>query len=292
MNGYVRGMVLVAVYLGGAVTAASVLAWLLDGMLDYAYAKIMSRSLLLFAAIGLIPMWRAANLNTATIGLRPFNLRHLLLSYPVGIVLVLPLMLVFMVTGYRVVDDRVVYLSVEFLQLCAVALLSGVLVGIFEETLFRGVFFSALRRSSSFVWAATFVSLLYAGVHFLRSEGGGVLDPAWYSGYTLVLQAFAGFSEPGQWWDSFIALFLLGVLFCWIREHLTLWWCIGLHAAWVFAIRLFKELTVRDVANPYDVLVGSYDNFVGILVALWLIFLFVLIALYRSVVVSGVSKAT
>lgn len=279
--GYRHGIGLTVLYLLVAVAAGSLLAWMLYGRLDFAYDKILSRGVLLFAGLGLIPLGRAARLTTAGIGLQPFAWRGLVYAYPLGLLVLLPLILVFMVTGYRILDPRVDHFSGEFLSFLVAALASSLLVGLFEETLFRGVLFSALRRSSGFLAASSMVGVLYAAVHFLDADPVGAAEIHWYTGFTQVFSAFQQMVNLGGAWDSFIALFLLGVLFCWVREHVGLWWCIGLHGAFVFGIRILKEVTVRDVMNPYEVLVGSYDHFVGHLASVWLAFIFVVLALYR-----------
>jgi len=278
----VRGFALVFVYLFAAVGAASVLAWLLAGVLDYAYMKILSRSLLLFLAIGLIPLWRAADLSAKDIGLSPMRAGQALKAYPYGVAMVIPLMLFFVVVGFRVWDDRVDYAGAEFWSFVVVGIVSGLLVGVFEETLFRGILFGVLRRSGSFVTSAIIVGTVYALVHFLVGAETEVAAASWYTGFIQVGGAFNGLGDPAGYVDSFGSLLLLGVLLCLVRERLGLWWCIGLHAAWVFSIRLFKEMTVRDIYSPYEVLVGDYDNFIGNLVSVWLIFIFVVLALHRS----------
>ena len=228
-------------------------------------------------------MWRIAGLTASGIDLMPLQWRSLLQVYPLGVLMMLPLMLFFLVVQFRVIDDRVDYAGLEIWRLVVVAVASGVLVAVFEETLFRGVLFGVLRRAGSYALAASVVSILYASVHFLARDGGLVDTVAWYTGYGFVLGAFAGLADPSGYWDAFLALFLLSLLLCWVRENYGLWWCIGLHAAWVFAIRLFKELTVRDIYSPYASWVSSYDNFVGHLVSVWLIFIFVVLALSRRV---------
>ncbi len=281
--GYRHGILVTGLYLLLAVAAASLLAWGLYQHLDFGYDKILSRSVLLFVALGLIPLCRAARLSLYDMGLRPVQWQAVVYAYPLGLLILLPLVLVFMVTGFRVLDDRVEYLGGVFLGFAAGALASSLLVGLFEEILFRGLMFSALRRSSSFVAASTVVGTVYAAVHFLDAEPlAADANIYWYSGFTQVFAAFQQMLDAAGDWDSFVALFLLGVLFCWMREYIGLWWCIGLHAAWVFGIRMFKEITVRDIVNPYEVLVGSYDNFVGHLVSVWLLFIFVVLALHRQ----------
>ncbi|MCR9258397.1 MAG: CPBP family intramembrane metalloprotease [Pseudomonadaceae bacterium] len=274
---------LIAGYLFTATTLGSVLAWVLDGVLEFEYIKILSRGILLFAALGLIPLWRIAGLNAADLELRPINFSQLLKAYPLGLAVVAPLILFFMVSGFRVIDDRVDYSDADIWLFVLTALVSGLLVGVFEETLFRGVLFTVLRRTLGFMFSASVVGVLYSAVHFLDAQAIENISIRWYSGYAHVWAAFSGLASPAGYWDAFVALFLLGVFFCWIRERAGLWWCISLHAAWVFAIRLFKEVTVRDIYNPYEVLVSSYDNFVGLLVAFWLLFIFVVLWLARRV---------
>ena len=79
---------------------------------------------------------------------------------------------------------------------------------------------------------------------------------------------------------SFGTLFLLSLVLIWARTQFNLWVCIALHASWVLSIRMFKELTIRDIVNPFASWVGSYDNFIGPLALFWLIFIVVLIRLY------------
>jgi len=281
LRGTLRTLYVVVGYLAAVLTAGSVFAWLAHGVVDFDYPKVLSRSVLLIAGLGLLPLWRLSGLNTKQVGVTPVVWRHAAIAFPVGLAMMAPLMLVFVVVGFRVADARVDYLGADFLSFVPLALLSGVLVGIFEEVLFRGVLFGALRRRLAFGASAAIVGFLYAAVHFLERGELAVETVAWYSGYAQAIAALSGLQHPSAYWDSFVALFLLGVLFCWVRERVGLWWCIGLHASWVFGIRMFKETTVRDIVNPYAELTGTYDNFVGHLVSVWLIFIFVALALQR-----------
>jgi len=274
------GVLAVGLYLTIAVTAASVLAWLLEGVLSVSYDKILSRGVLLFAALGLVPLVRMSALSPREMGLRPVVVRDAVRAFPLGLVALLPLILVFIVTGFRVIDDRVVYIGDVFLGWVAVALIGALLVGWFEETLFRGVLFSVLCERIGVRAAAVSVGLIYAGVHFLQAEPIAH-EVQWYSGYSQIGLALQQAFDWSRHWESFLTLFLLGLFFCWIKVRVGLWYAIGLHAGFVFGIRLFKEITVRDVVNPYQMFVGSYDNFVGHLASFWLLFIFVVIALHQ-----------
>ncbi len=283
----VKGLLLTGIYLLLAILCGSLLALLVAPHLPVDYDKVFSRAVLLFCALGLVPLWRLAGLDAATVGLTPVVLRRGLRACLPGILMVLPPMLFFFVVRYRVLDDRVVYLSADFQLYILLAAVSALLVSVFEETLFRGVLFSALKRRGRVLGGAVVVSILYAGVHFLgAAEVAPVESAHWYTGILIAGEVFAAFGTEFHW-DSFISLFLLGLLLCWVREQFGLWTCIGLHAAWVFAIRMFKEITVRDVLSPYAATAGTYDNFVGNIVTAWLLFLFVVIALHRQYLANG-----
>ncbi len=280
----IRGLWLAAGYLLCAVSAASILAWVLAPFIPVTYEKVLSRAVLLFCALGLLPLWRLAGLSAVAIGLLPAEPLRALKACVPGILVVLVPMVFFVVVQFRVWDDRVVYASMGFVALALGLAGSSVLVGLFEETLFRGLLYTAFRRRSGFLVSAFVSGVLYAAVHFI-GRAAVIPEPAeitWFAGALVVFRAIVDLSGELSQWDSFLSLMLLGVLLAWVRERLGLWVCIGLHAAWVFAIRLFKEMTVRDVVSPYAATTGTYDNFVGHAVTVWLIFLFVVIALYRQ----------
>ncbi len=272
-------------YLLAAVLAGVTLAWLLAPLLPLAYDKVISRAILLAAALGLVPLWRYFDLNTHSVGLRPVPAGRLLPTWLLGVAAVLPLMLFFLVVGFRVEDSEELVFSPAFAGFAVLAFVSAWLVGLFEETLFRGVLLTLLGQRFSFYAAALLSSGMYAAVHFINRAEWTELQWAengssWLGGLTYVGHSLSGIVQAGQQWDSWLALFLLGLLFCRLRRDYGLWVCIALHAAWVFSIRVYKQLTVRDIVNPFREWTGEYDNFVGHLASVWL--LFILLALYLA----------
>ena len=272
--------VLLVLYLLAAVVVGSILAYLLAPALDYAYEKVLSRSVLLAAGLGLIPLWRMLGLSASSVGLSMLDGKQMSTAFVLGLLVMLPLMVFFIVIGFRVWDTRVVILSADFFSVCAVIFFSAWLVAIFEETLFRGVLQVGLRRVYGFTITALVVASLYAAVHFLRSDSN--LEPTLWGGFAAVSGALGNMLSSSGHLDSFFALFLLGLLFSWVRERFSLWACISLHAVWVMSLRIYKELTVRDVVHPMREWVGEYDNFLGEATAFWLIFCFVVIALRQQ----------
>ena len=252
-------------------------------VLDYPYEKVLSRSVLLLAALGLIPLWRLYGLDAHQIGLRPVapDRRQMLAAYTWGIGILLPPMLFFLTIGFRVWDPRLDFASLGLLRDFVVIFSSAWLVAVFEETLFRGVMFSAMRKQGGWLGAALVTSVLYGVVHFLAPPEHTWVNPSWLTGLQVVFSSLSALVGGAGDWSSFVSLVLLGLSFCWVREHYGLWAAIALHSALVCALRVFKALTVRDIVHPWKFLVGEYDNFVGIAVIVWLIFGFVCVALWR-----------
>ena len=266
-------------YLFVSCVAGSTLGWLLSLGVDYPYEKLLSRSVLLFAALGLVPLWRFVDLSIADVGLTPApRFADLGRWFSVGIVLILPLAWLFWFIEFRVIDPRLSGPSLETLIVFAWLLFSAFLVGIFEEVLFRGVIYGALRRLYGFFGSAAIVSFCYASVHFLELKEV-LTEPTWWSGIVITAEAFAGVLQPESW-DSWLSLFLLGWVFCLLRERISLWAAVSLHASFVFSLRAYKELTVRDVVHPLRGLVGDFDNFLGVAALVWLAFILVVVALW------------
>ncbi len=279
----IKGVLITVGWLLGLVVGGSLLAWVLTGVLDYPYIKLLSRSLLLLTVLSLIPLWRFAGLSAESIGLKPLPdrqaLQGLLRPFCWALALIAPLMLFHFVTGFRVVDSSVSPFSSGFAGEIAIIAVSAILVSVFEETLFRGVLFTSIYLRFGFVTAAAVSSLLYGWVHFLNPGDIVVTDPGPFSGFVHIADALAGLGAFGSYWDSFLALSLLGWFFCVVRQRWGLWACIAMHAAWVMALRTYKEITVRDIVNPYASVVGDFDNFVGHLASGWMVFALVVLAL-------------
>jgi membrane protease YdiL (CAAX protease family) len=129
------------------------------------------------------------------------------------------------------------YLFRKVVQILA----GGFFVSVFEEVLFRGLIFGALRKSLGVIAAILISSFLFSIVHFMRPVDPAVTE-AWYSGYLLFGNLFA---RAG---DTFLqeacTLFCMGVglsVLCqWTK---SLYIAIGLHAGWVWVMMFFRLFT-------------------------------------------------
>lgn len=144
-------------------------------------------------------------------------------------------------------------------------LISGLMVAFIEETFFRGAMQNHLRYSNPLLTTAIITSLFYASVHFTRPPApipGMVID--WSSGWEMLEGMLHQYRNFGVFVDSFVALFIAGLLLSLVREksgNIAL--CIGIHAGWVMGIRLARELTVAVPDAPAAGLIGSYDGIIG-----------------------------
>ena len=245
------------------------------GWLEFEPHRVLSRLAQLFMLLGIWPFLRLLRLddrNALGYGRpRPELLRGLASGWLAGVAILAVLALGEVALGLRVPDPRTAGRFGELAAKAAQYLVAGLLIGVLEETFFRGALFAAIRRrrpaASAIVWSA----LLYAAVHFLKP---GALDPGqpadWTATGRMVLDAFA---DAAAWknLDSFVALLLVGVFLGLVRERTGhIGWCIGLHAGWVLVIQLTRHLTNGNAGSPYAFLTGDYDGVIGWLAAGWL----------------------
>ena len=289
-----RSFALFVALLAGALLAAAVLtypAWLLVGTVSVEPVhRVMNRVAMLFALIGLVVLTRRLGLaDRASMGYglpRPMFLRQLLLGWLGGFALMIPLVALLMGLDIRQLRPDA---AQGLVPLVLGGIVSGLVVAFIEETFFRGVLYTAVARSSSRLAAAIAPSFLYAGLHFL---GGRLRIPAdevaWHHGFAVLARLFERYAEPLEFVDSFLALFMLGVLLALVRGRTgAIAACIGLHAAGVASIAVLRRLTVTDEQAAFAGLAGSYDGVIGWAALAW----FALIAFaYYSVGRTGSAK--
>ena len=263
-------LLLFAAYLGASGVLAALIAPLIWPLLDYPFERVLSRLALLIAALLLVPVLRIAALTRSEIGFHGFAAGRFARDWCLGIALILPPAVFFLLIDFRVFDPRVAAEPLEVARVALLGVISGLAIGVFEETLFRGVLLGVWLRVQPKVaiWGS---SAAYALVHFVEADEHAVPDSFW-AGFQQLGAAFAPLASPGAYWDSFVGLFLLGVGLAWVRLRTgSLWTSIALHAAFVTFLKVYKDVTIRDIDVPLAWVVGTYDNFVGEATALWLL---------------------
>ena len=247
---------------------------LLTNWFELDFDRVASRSVLLIAIILFIVLYKRLGFSSwQAIGYRSDKnqfLKDLTKGIGFGLLIMLPVIVGLLITQNRTVDTGWEVSFINVLGLILTALISGLIIGFLEETLFRGAMLSAVKKHSSTIFAVVATSLFYALVHFIQPDIELKADSLhWSSGFVLLKNAFAGFANFPGIADSFIALCLAGVLLAIVRlktNNIAL--CIGIHAGWVIVIKVFKRVTDSNPNSEYAFLTGNYDKVIGYLAAI------------------------
>lgn len=151
-------------------------------------------------------------------------------------------------------------------------LASGLAVGFIEETFFRGLMHTGMRRRLAFWPTAILTALLYAALHFMKpgAPGDAPFDTA--NAFSMIGEGLARIAESGHVLDSFITLFVVGIFLSMVRERTgSILWVIGIHAGWVMIIKVMKFMTdPTKVDGQFSPWIGGYDHITGWMATLWL----------------------
>lgn len=196
-------------------------------------------------------------------------LRRFALGFVGGLALMVAAVLPLFWLGLRALRPELGGLGQILLSRGPAALLTGLSVGLIEETFFRGALQGAMTRRGAFGAALFAVPAFYAAVHFL---GDSVRIPyeevRWTSGFVVLRSFFSAFTRPLAIADAFLALYLVGLLLALVRRRLgDISACMGLHAGFVFVIGLLRSVSVHVDGGRWGWLVGSFDGLLGLWIA-------------------------
>lgn len=196
--------------------------------------------------------------------------RLVLLGLAEGILVVAPIGVLLMLTDFRVIAHDFEPLK-DIGKALAAGLIGGLLIGIVEETFFRGAAWQRARRHHGIITALTATSLFYASVHFIQVQALPEGTPwAWYNGSLEVVFGLADYFSYFNF-SSFTTLVVAGLLLTSIRERDgNLYRVIGIHAGSVVVIRQLRANTDVDHAHEHAWLAGSYDYVTGWPATVWL----------------------
>lgn len=131
------------------------------------------------------------------------------------------------------------------------ALVAGICVALLEEFFFRGCLLGLAVRNMRQLTALLSVSAFFSIVHFLKPPEHTLNYPEvieWWAGFWYAGQIFAQFGNPVFILAEFTLLFVVGWVLGYARlKTNSLWLSIGLHAGWVFGIKVFSGITRRAI---------------------------------------------
>ena len=265
-------VLLFLIYLGAALLVAAQLFFpvyqALDSFWEIRPERVFFRLAMIIAILGFWPFLKMLNINNRyalgySLNRRQF-LRVFIRGLGFGVAIMGIHVLILVLFGVRIPAVGELLFG-ELLYVLVSGLLSGVLVALIEESLFRGAMQYHLRYNNSFAVTATLTSLVYASVHFIHPAAlpaTAVID--WNSGWKLLETMFQQYSNFASFSDSFVALFAAGLLLSLVRERTgNIALSAGMHAGWVLSIKLARETTDVATDSPFAQLIGSYDGIIG-----------------------------
>jgi membrane protease YdiL (CAAX protease family) len=240
----VRTLRLLGLVLGLLAVTAVASPWITIGFdrlgVAFKFSRVYNRVFEVLLVLAIVLGWRRLDLGSATeIGLRrPHWARDLGAGLLVGAVGVIAGVVACWLGGAMIPDLR--YEPGKTAMKALGGLLGAVIVGIGEESLFRGVLlrrFSAdLGRGGGVLLATT----IYAVVHALRPGGSKAAYPM--AGIDRTIGLFAPLADALVV-PSIVGLFALGLVLAWARLRTgSLWVSIGIHAAYVAVFRVGRLL--------------------------------------------------
>jgi hypothetical protein len=155
-------------------------------------------------------------------------------------------------------------------RLLLMGLGSGISVALIEETVFRGAVHTAIERESGPLAAVLLTAPLFAVTHFFAKASIPPEQLHWSSGFDLLARSFAPLAHPALVIDSLLAWLAVGLILSFSRVLTgNIAVAIGLHAGWVFVLRILQESTGRGAAASDSIWVGRFDGLLGYWLLPW-----------------------
>lgn len=254
----------------GVLVASALLAPLLHDVLPYPFDRIFRRLVMIGAILGVLVLVRFRKETFVRYGLAwtGDSGRQLRVGFALGFFGLLVFVPISVVWGHADIAVRELT-ALRWLQKIAGAAATGVLVGLTEEFVLRGVVFAYLRDSvlrGRVLPAMIATSLVYAGLHFVDFRMSPVSpDPGIADSLRLILAPVRALAGWPTMWPAAAGLFLFGMVLnvCVVRTG-SLYPAIGLHAGSVTVLRIVRLFVgfgpagswVWGTKNVYDGAVG------------------------------------
>jgi membrane protease YdiL (CAAX protease family) len=208
------------------------------------FHRYYGRTVQVLAVLGLWPFLRALGQRSlADLGLgRPAGQwGRLAGGFALGFASLAVVAWVGVAVGARMVRSEI--LGPKLVELLVKSAAGAGVVAMLEEVLFRGALFGGLRRAWPWPFALAVSSAVYALVHFM-GKGDGAQAVQWYSGFEMLGQLLGGFTHWREIVPGFFNLALAGAILGLAYQRTgNLYYSIGLHAGWIFWLKICKALT-------------------------------------------------
>lgn len=195
----------------------------------------------------------------------------ILTGFFAGIIIIAILIAALLLLGVHQIEADLEFNPAAGGKIFLTALIAGAVVGLFEETLYRGALLGGLLARMKSPGAILISSIVYSGVHFLKfREVPADIPITWITGVQMLPGAFYRFSDPAIT-DAFLSLLAFGVLLAMARlKSGAIYLCMGLHAGVVTAIKMVNKTTDYVPSSNLAFMVSQHDHLLGYLALFWL----------------------
>jgi membrane protease YdiL (CAAX protease family) len=237
--------------------------------------KIIHRLTQIFLVLSIFPAMAYLKLKKEDLGFtaKSVFLKQLQQGFGIGLVTLMPIFIILYVLGVNVADTSQPWTVGFMAEKMIMSLLLALLIGVVEESVFRGMLLAGLKKNMP-VFAAILISSAYfAALHFLDSKTEIPRQQLnVFSGFILLGEAIENVLNPKNA-SAFFSLLMVGAFLAVLRTQIkeSLGLCIGCHAGWVWQIKVSGSLFNTDYSSEYLYLVSSYNFVVGPLVTGWLL---------------------
>ena len=268
-------ILLLLVLLGGALLSFPVYK-LLQPVTDVKFHKLISHVSSICGLV-LLCAWlkHGQRFNRVTLGFVKSSpaavISRILTGFVAGIMIIAVLAAALVLLGIHQIEPDLEFNPAAGGRIFVHALIVGAMVGLFEETLYRGALLGGLLSRMKTPGAILISSIIYSGVHFLKfREAPPNLPITWTTGLEMLPEAFYRFSDPAII-DAFLSLLAFGVLLAMARlKSGAVYLCMGLHAGVVTTVKIVNKTTDYVPNNDLAYMVNQYDHLLGYLALLWL----------------------
>jgi membrane protease YdiL (CAAX protease family) len=255
----------------------------LDGAVEL--RRLISKSTQILLILSIYPCMRWLNHKAKDLGFIPIKafIQQMGLGIILGAFSLFPILYLSYALDITLFNNAITWTLEQALGNLLVSFLLALLISFLEEPMFRGILITAYIKRIGLGAAILISSFYYAILHFIKTKSSISIENVQFSDtFSLLYEAFANLFNPvhlGALW----ALLMVGIFLAVMRTHLklSLAWCIGCHAAWVWQIKMAHHLVVVNPESDLIFLVSPYDGVIGPMVALWLSLLIALYFIYK-----------
>lgn len=249
--------------------------------------KLIHRLTQIFLVLSIFPVMAYLKFKKEDLGFtaKPVFLKQLQQGFGLGLITLMPIFIVLYILGITVIDQSQSWTVGWVAEKTLISLLLALLIGVVEESVFRGMLLAGLQKNMPVAAAVLISSAYFAALHFLDSRTE--IPPEEFnvlSGFILLGEGFVNVLNP-QNASAFFSLLVVGIFLAVLRTQVkeSLGLCIGCHAGWVWQIKMSSSLFDTEYNSEYLYLVSSYNNVVGPLVTGWLSFAIIGYFVYKKV---------